>query len=362
MALDPWASTNARIDESKAALLKATAQGGKAGREAFEQAQAGISANRQAAVGHALDQSMGLTGRNIGQENITGLYDSRLGALDSAKAGFASGIAGTEASGVSYLEKVRATMPVLQEQNKAKLDIQESEIKRAIELAKQEAEAKAAEKAAAEQATIDRENRAEERAIARENRGSAKANMPKLDELLGAASQQLKANPIFRDTGNILGAIDSPEGKAIYDSATPGLTSSLAFSLGKLAGVPEMTLAGLYAPGKQSSITTAVNKLSAGTPDAAVKALSSKYARRGVTPQVAATIIKDKEFTGAVQWLLAGADGKPRDEVESILRANFLSRKTPKTRTYEVLVGEYLDSLPTIQQQVGAAKAREQVG
>ena len=339
MALDPWSSVNSRIDESKAALLKATAQGGSAGRKAFEEAQAGINANRQAAVGHALNQSMNLTGRDIGTDNVTGMYDSRLGALASAKSGFESGIAGTEASGVSYLEKVRATMPVLQEQNKAKLDTREGEIKRAIELAKAAAEADAAEKAAAEQRIIDRENRAEERSIARENRASAKSAVPSLAELQGLASQQLTAAPIYRDTGNILGAIDSPEGRAIRDAQTPGLVSNLAHTLGTALGVGPTKLAGLFAPGQQASLVSAIKKLNPpAKADPVVKQLATltRLSERDVSTALSDPDYK-KQFNNVKQLLAAGVSWQ---EVDAALRADLLPKKT---RSYAVLQEQFRD-------------------
>lgn len=161
------------IDESKAALLKAVAENGAAGKAAYEQAQQGLNQARQDAVNRAASRShLGIGGDN---QTFLGNYDARANQMAVNRAGFESGLAQTQASGESYLEKARGAIPVLQAVNTNKALDTESKIKTAIAAAQAKAQAELEKEQRAEQRRLETEARAEARAIARENRAAERA-------------------------------------------------------------------------------------------------------------------------------------------------------------------------------------------
>ncbi len=220
MAASPYFdSAGMQIDESKAALLKAVATGGTAGKQAFDAAQQQAAQAKQEAVARAAERSA-LYGIGGNDQTFLGAYDARANQGAVNRAGFESGLAQTQASGESYLEKARGAIPVLQGININKAADEETKIKLAIQAAKDKAQAAAEKEARAEQERLDRENRTEARAIARENRASARSDAkaaakPKKDptaDLLLAAGRLQNKSPLAKArldaNTNILGVVN----------------------------------------------------------------------------------------------------------------------------------------------------------
>lgn len=198
MALDPFAGAASTNDDAKKRLLEAVAAGGTEGRKSYESAQAAVAAAQQEALARAAANSqvnsMGLDTGAAGR--ISSRFGQHASAIAGAQDAFTKGMAQTQTSGTSYLEKLGATMPLLKEENNLKIGLREKEIQAAIALAQQKAAEEAAEKAAAEQRSITRDNEAEKRTIARETRAEARANAAKaaefpLKEILGRTQREL---------------------------------------------------------------------------------------------------------------------------------------------------------------------------
>lgn len=309
-------SSSAQIDAGKASLLKAVAEGGTAGKQAFDAAQAAAAQARQDAVTRAA-QRAALTGNSgVSDQTFLGAYDARANQMGVNRANFESGLAQTQASGESYLEKARAAIPVLQGININKAADEETKIKLAIQAAKD----KAAETAAREQrtlkATLDRESRAEQRSIARETRAAeraaAKAATPSNQGLIGLASQVAKqsVNPAVnaRAAGPVL-----PGEQTAASKPDRGLTN-IAADLGRSLGIPEARLSELFAPGFQASLSTAVQKpeqlLAQTQPD--VKWLTSNV--RGMDTKKAQQALQAPEFREAGNQVGAYFSIAPLDE------------------------------------------------
>lgn len=202
MALDPFAGAASTNDDAKKRLLEAVAAGGTEGRKSYESAQAAVAAAQQEALARAAANSqvnsMGLDTGAAGR--ISSRFGQHASAIAGAQDAFTKGMAQTQTSGTSYLEKLGATMPLLKEENNLKIGLREKEIQAAIALAQQKAQeeaaaeaAKAAQRAseqeASERRAIERENRAEARTISREQR--AKAEQFPLKEILGRTQREL---------------------------------------------------------------------------------------------------------------------------------------------------------------------------
>jgi hypothetical protein len=353
-------SAGMQIDSSKKALLEAVATGGTAGKQAFDAAQAQAAQAKQEAVARAAERSslLGIGGDN---QTFLGAYDARANQMGVNRANFESGLAQTQASGESYMEKARASIPILQSININKGADEETKIKLAIQAAKDKAAAEAEKEARTLQRQLDAEARAEARAIAKEGRAagraSAKENQPSLNALLGAAGQVVKSRPGLLSEDGTTKSFGGPRmrigggpGVANIPATTVNITD-LAFQLGQAYGVNDNKLMELYSPSQQSSLKTATGKLAPTPPkeskDAIAAALATKYDTKGVDYNTAKSVVNNVDFQAAVKWLLNGADGKTRDEVENILRENFINRDGRNwTAEYNILLGEYLGAIP----------------
>ena len=338
MASPYFDSANAQVADSKAALLKAVAEGGTAGKVAFDAAQAQAAQAKQEAVARAAQRSA-LYGIGGNDQTFLGAYDARANQAAVNRAGFESGLAQTQASGESYLSKVSGAIPVLEAQNLQKVTDQETKIKLAIQAAKDKAQAALDKETRAEQARLEREQRSEQRTIARESRAEARAAAkeakPTAAKLLGAGEALADQYNTFLGKGNKsaqpfqeIGAVDAARALAAYK------------------GMDRATMNSFITPQAAASYNKAATP--AQDTDAYVKSLASKYASKGVTPALAKSVVGNVDFQAAANWLLSGADGKTRDEVENILRENFLKKDNRNWMAeYNVLVGEYLSKIPT---------------
>ena len=336
-------SAGMQVDESKAALLKAVATGGTAGKQAFDAAQQQAAQAKQEAVARAAERSA-LYGIGGNDQTFLGAYDARANQAAVNRAGFESGLAQTQASGESYLEKARGAIPVLQGININKAADEETKIKLAIQAAKDKAQADLDKENRSLQRTLASEARSESRAIARENRAAERAAVkaaaaeakPTTAKLLGAGTALADAYNGFLGRGNKdanqnfqdIGAVDAARALAAYKGMDPAtinsfITPQAAASYNKAATPPQDI-------------------------DAYAKSLATKYASKGVTPALAKSVVGNVDFQAAANWLLSGAEGKTRDEVENILRENFIKKDNRNwLAEYNVLVGEYLSRIPT---------------
>jgi hypothetical protein len=140
-------------------------------------------------------------------QTFLGGYDARANQMGVNRSNFESGLAQTAASGQSYLEKARASVPMLEAQNIGKVTDQETKIKLAIQAAKDKAAGRAGRsRPPLTSAPCDRENRAEARAQRQggPHRGSAPtATVPPTKplkdpsaDLLLAAGRLQNQNPL----------------------------------------------------------------------------------------------------------------------------------------------------------------------
>lgn len=304
-------SSSTQIDQSKAGLLKAVAEGGTAGKQAFDAAQAAAAQAQQAAVGRAAERSA-LYGVGGDNQTFLGAYDARANQMGVNRTNFESGLAQTQASGESYLEKARAAIPVLQGINANKVTDQETKIKTTIAAAQEKALADQQKADAAEQRTIDREGRAEERAVAREGRATAKADLGKItnQSLLGLASQA--ASQSVSPAVNPKAAGPSITGFA-REKPDQGLTD-IAVNMGRQLGVPEAQLAQMFSPAFQGSLAGALQKpeqlLAQTTPD--IKWLTSNV--RGMDAKKAQQALSAPEFKEAGNQVSSYFSVAPLDE------------------------------------------------
>ncbi|HYD46170.1 MAG TPA: hypothetical protein VEA79_12970 [Phenylobacterium sp.] len=348
------------IDEGKANLLRAVADGGTAGKQAFDAAQAQAGQAKQDAVGRAAERSA-LYGVGGNDQTFLGAYDTRMNQMNVNRANFESGLAQTQASGESYLEKARASIPVLQAQNINKGMELDTKYRTAIDAALAKAQADREKEDRALQRQLDSESRSESRAIAREGRAESRAaakeaaKPPKFEDIAGQAQALTD-----------MGAVDTDTVAAQIRQSLPLtndmlMTAQDRYAFKKNQGVdtsPEQELMFLVAeawgmsPAQASAILTPqkINsyvKAQAPAPaleDSTAKSLASKYAAKGVNYDTAKSVINNVDFKEAVNWISAGADGKSRDEVENIIRQNFIVRDGRNwTAEYYILMGEYVD-------------------
>lgn len=254
-------SASQNIDQSKLASLQAVAAAGTAGKQAYQQAQDSINADKQAAMARAATRATTL-GVGGNDQTFGGAYDARLGQLATNRAGFEGGLAQTQASSDSYLEKARAGLPLLQAINTNKATAQEAAIKSALALAKEKAAAQAAKDAAAEA----RAERAAERADARSQKSSDRADAraaktaaakdPSFDKLIAAGKLEVAASPLNKarlDTGNIL------------DTVTQNPDVRMARLAGRDMGYSPLQIGTALSQGKTNTYTKAAAPVA--TPD-----------------------------------------------------------------------------------------------
>lgn len=346
-------SALANSNDAKKAALQAVAQGGKAGLEAYQSAQKDLATQRSSALDAAMQRSSDTGGgTNTSQDILTGVFDRNAQSLGNLSAASQDRFAQMGASNDSYFSKLNSTLPLLANQNREKAMTQENQIKAVLAEAQAKAEAAAAAKQAdrefqllrdseRERASDERQSRSlsvqEARAAAKEK----KAAEPTLDELLGSvAKQQMAAKQTIKDHP-ATGVYSNEYMKLANSGTAPGL-ADLASQLGQALGISPVKLGGLYAPGKQASITSSLTKMNPQQVNGVTKALASKYATKGVTESVVNTIMKDKDFKKAVDLLVNADPATTRQQWDRWISENFAK----KPRTAAILRGEYLSRFP----------------
>jgi hypothetical protein len=376
-------SSSSQIDASKKALLDSVASAGTAGKAAFDAAQAQAAQAKQDAVARAA-QRAALFGAGGNDQTFLGAYDNRMNQGDVNRTNFESGLAQTQASGDSYLEKARGAIPVLQAINSNKISQQEAAMRAAIAAAQAKAEAAAqaqAQKDAAAEARAEKasaradaraqasSDRADARAQATADRAAAKADQPTINGLLGAAAQQkkgtidalntkitgLQAPPVQTPFGPVGGTnsgkyqyggnitLPVTQGQLTQTQNTP--LDQWALSIGQSLGMPPAKLAELFSPQQQASMANAQQttaKLNA-TPD-------EKYLMTipGVDSKTAHTIATNKDYNDArdtAMQMLAKPDITPDNWNKMIQRwasvFNVGGSGTRHDRTFNALFTEF---------------------
>lgn len=373
MASSPYFdSAGQQIDQSKAALLKAVAEGGTAGKQAFDAAQAQAAQAKQEAVARAAERSA-LYGVGGNDQTFLGAYDARANQGAVNRANFESGLAQTQASGESYLEKARASIPVLQSININKGADEETKIKLAIQAAKDKAAADLDKENRSLQRALDAEARAEARAIAREGRTAARdaakaaAKPPTSAQLLGAgqAVKDQLTGAAQKQVDYARGNMPKPGQRVLpgdvrmqdnlnYGNADLSLAqgldvADLARQIATNAGMDAATINSILTP----MATGQWNKAPAPVKDAYAQALTTKYDTKGVSYQTALSAVNGQDFQTFVNWIQGGADGLTQDEAADKVRRFFINGEGRKggnagawTAEYEILLGEYIPRLP----------------
>jgi hypothetical protein len=364
MASPYFDSANRQVDESKKGLLEAVATGGTAGKQAFDAAQAQAAQAKQDAVARAAERSA-LYGVGGNDQTFLGAYDARANQMGVNRANFESGLAQTQASGSSYLEKARSSIPLLEAQNIGKVTDQETKIKLAIEAAKQKAMAEQEKEQRSLQRTLDSESRAEARALARENRAESRSSakearalaakepkLPTANQLLGQGQTIAdKVNAALK-SGTTYGAGTEDVDNAVFLAnemggvGNNGVTAdNAARAYAKSLGLSEGVVAGILTP----MATGSWSKASAPVKDEYASALASKYASKGVSPALAKSVVNNVDFQAATAFILNGAidpaTNQPmtRDQLEQWIRREFITKDGRNWQAeYNVLTGEYL--------------------
>ena len=359
-------SASKQIDESKKGLLEAVAQAGSAGKQAFDAAQQQAAQARQEAVGRAAERSA-LYGVGGDSQTFLGGYDARMNQTGVNRANFESGLAQTQASGESYLEKARAAIPTLQAVNINKGVEVEGKIKNTIAAAQAKAQADFEKEQLKYQRELEREMRSEQRTLDREGRAEARAAAKEQqnisgDALLGLASQAKKAatptapvdfGPGQRPGESIQAYLarleGSAQGRRDTDAIAAAPLDDLAAQIGRRLGVSEAKIAELYSPSKQASLA----KQTEPVKNELAKSIASKYGTRGVSYDLAKSALNGTDFNESRTWLLSGAGGMTQAEAQQKLADFYLKgigrtggNPGPWIAEYEILVGEYLSRLP----------------
>jgi hypothetical protein len=292
MASPYFDSANQQIDESKKGLLEAVAQAGTQGKQAYDAAQAQAAQARQDAMSRAAERSA-LYGVGGDNQTFLGGYDARANQMGVNRSNFESGLAQTAASGQSYLEKARASVPMLEAQNIGKVTDQETKIKLAIQAAKDKAQAELDKETRAEQRAREREDRADTRANTREDRADQRARdreaaKPMKDpsaDLLLAAGRLGNQNPLNK------ARLDANSN--ILNSVTMNPDVNMAHLAGQDLGYSPLQVQTALSPKKVSAYQKSIEP--PPTPDA--KWLTSNV--RGYDTKKAQQVLADPDFQAA---------------------------------------------------------------
>jgi hypothetical protein len=309
-------SANAQIDTSKKGLLDAVAQAGTAGKAAFDAAQAQIAQQKQDAVTRAAQRSaLGIGGNN---DTFLSSYDARAGQLGSNQAGFQAGLAQTQASGDSYLEKARGGMGALEAVNINKGQDAETKIKLAIQAAQAKAQAAAQAQAAQDARANAAAARADARSQASSDRADARAAATRAakpltsDQLLGTGKALADTvNGALHPRDNTSASMDDVDNAVFAANQLGGLgpntqgvdPAAAARAYAKSLGMDDATINSILTPSKLNTYSTALTKLTSqpATPD--VKWLKSNVP--GMDDKKAQQSLAAPEFAEAGRQVLS---------------------------------------------------------
>lgn len=293
--MDPFAGAQQENNDNQKALLDAIAQGGAAGKKAYEDAQAEVARTRQDALGRATQRAQ-LTGQNLGGadtarvQDTSDRYTNYMGAQNAA---FQNNLQGISASGQSYLAKVNAILPFVQNQNVQAANDREAQIKAAIATAQAKADADAAAAAQKAKDEWDRLVYTQQQENARAGSKAQASNAPTANALIGQANQLLPqaqkavgalptiqttpqvisggkslgtgfagmapGNNLNQQAANILSRGGPAVPADVYNLSNMSL-QDIAAKLGVQQGASANTINSLYTPQQMASVATAIKK------------------------------------------------------------------------------------------------------
>lgn len=213
---DAFTDANSTVDESKRRLLEAIAQGGTAGRTQFEQTQAALQAQKQAAIAAALSEGA-LRGapeamRQLTAQQVGGSFDRRLTDLTAAQGDLERRLADQRASGESYFAQAQGAIPVIRAQ-----------AERELALAREKAAEDAAKRSGADISPLN--------ALSKQLGGIANTNKYLLDQSENYVKDALKGGVFLPGSAELQTAQD--KARARFDAEfdlPPGYTSALSKS------------------------------------------------------------------------------------------------------------------------------------
>ena len=250
--MDPFEGAKSEREEANKGLLEAVAMAGAEGKKAYQAARDAVGQQRQGALDRAAQQAQ-MTGQNFGPAATAPVMQEadRFGTYYAGQeAAGQQHLQNIGASGSSYLAKVGAIAPFMQQKAIDQAAARENEYKMAI---------------AQNQAKIDAEKAAREREYAHDfemlaardrydqKGAAASADKAKADavekitlpELIGLAKQQPN---IMKDSGNILGSV---KGQNVHAA---GNLAQRAGTIGGQIGMSPAKLAGLQTPDFQKNL------------------------------------------------------------------------------------------------------------
>lgn len=320
------------------ALLQAVATGGTAGLRAYESGQQALTQSKTDAVTRAQTRA-GLIGGPEAQgfeSQAVQVYDRGLGNLASARSGFEANMAQLGTAHKNYLDQVAAAVPLVRADTQRQLALRKAAVD--AELAKQ---------------------------AERDARAAAKEDKPKASDILNLAEnvsslygQSTLKGTVGPNGSETTGSANIPAGRnwitddlmmtAADNAAFNGTTTDfeLAKIVAEVSGLSPTETAKMLTPSSVAASSTKADKAQAPAQDPIARSLAQKYDTKGVTYDLAKSVLNNVDFQGDVEWILGGADGKTRSEVEEILRKYYLEDRNWPSE-YNILMGEYANKLPT---------------
>lgn len=350
--MTPFEGAKSEREDAQRALLEAVANAGRAGKDAFTQARAEVERARTAALDRAA-QRAALTGQNLGGADTSPALDTadRFGSFYAGQeAAGQQHLQNIGASGSSYLAKVGAIAPFMQQKAVDAAADRDNQYRMDVAANQSQIDAQKAQRLQDHQWQLERMQKQNVLDMAKANASaSAKAaaakpvtpQLPKLEELMAGAQTatdlQHSATPNNRliDTHPQLSEVlMSAADKSAYNK------TDYKTEVAKALGESGFNLT-------PTQINTIFYKSDTkADQDAAATSLSKKYSNKGVNYQLAQSVLGNEDFQRDVQNILSGADGRSREEVDAILR-QYYTVDRPWHSEYVVLAGEYLGLLPT---------------
>lgn len=355
--MSPYEGAKSEREDANRGLLEAVATAGAEGKKAYQAARDAVGQQRQGALDRAAQQAQ-MTGQNFGPAATAPVMQEadRFGTYYAGQeAAGQQHLQNIGASGSSYLAKVGAIAPFMQQKALDQAAGRENQYK--IEIAQNQAKIDA-EKAAEElahkrqlemmalrnQYDIAGDTRSYQNQMNLSNSKATaekKATLPKIEELFAAATTatdlQKAATPNNRliDTHPQLSEIlMSAADKSAYNGTD--YKEEVARALGETG----------YNLTPTQLNTIFYQNAPKAEQDQAANALATKYDNKGVTTQLAKSVLGNVDFQKDVAWILSGAEGASREEATELMR-KYYTQDRPWNSEFVVLVGEYLPLLPT---------------
>lgn len=344
------------IEGKRSELLKAIATAGSQGEAAYKDAQNQITSYRQQAIDNAAKGFSGSAELAAQLQAQSGTpFDRRLSDSAAAQADNTAALQRMQAANESYLTNVSAAQGALQAQNQNRLADRETQLK-ALQAqldakAKQEEDDRNFERQM-KLADMSMKQQAATQKVQSDAAKAAEKARPTAPKILSLAENiaSLYGEGTDRNTPGRNWVTDNIEMTAqdlsAFNRTTPEF--EMAKLLAEGYGLSPEETAQILSPSSVAKSQNTAQKALNPTPqaDSAAKALAQKYDTKGVTYDLAQSVLNNVDFRDDVQWIMSGADGKTRDEVDKILKQYYVTDRGWNAE-YNVLKGEYLGMLPT---------------